>query len=92
MALITNPQMVDPKLVINPLSPHSKEKNISSKGEISSNMTKLVTHIKISGNGNALNKQKIWGNQGNKDQKSCKSKKEESRNPTIYFYGCIHRS
>ncbi len=58
MSLITNAQMVDSKFIINPLNPNSKEKNISSKGEISPNMTKLGIRIKISGNGNALNKQK----------------------------------
>jgi hypothetical protein len=41
MALLTNAQMVDPKFVINPLSPDSKGKDITSKGEISPNMTKL---------------------------------------------------
>ncbi len=45
MSFITNAQMVGPKFVINPLNPHSKEKNISSKGEISPNMTKLGTYI-----------------------------------------------
>jgi hypothetical protein len=65
MAFITNMQMVGPKFLINPLNPNSKEKNISSKGEISPNMTKLGTHIKISGNGNTFNKKKVWINQGN---------------------------
>jgi hypothetical protein len=70
--------MVDPKFVINPLNSNSKEKNISSKGETSPNMTKLGTHIKISGNGNTFNKKKVWGNHGN-DCKSRKSKKDEFR-------------
>jgi hypothetical protein len=61
--------MVDPKFVINPIKPSSKEKNISNKSEISPNMTKLGTHIKISGNGNAFNEKKIWSNQAN-DRKS----------------------
>ncbi len=65
MAFISNAQMVDSKFVINPLSPNSKEKNISSKGEISSRRMKLGTHIKISANGNIFNKKKVWGNQGN---------------------------
>ncbi len=56
MAFLTNLQMVDSKFVINPLNPDSKGKNISSKGEISSNMTKLGEHIKISGNGNVSTK------------------------------------
>ena len=64
MSLITNAQMVDPKFVINPLNPNSKEKNFTSKGEISPNMTKLGIHIKISGNGNAFNKQKAWDKDG----------------------------
>jgi hypothetical protein len=54
MAFLTNAQMVDPTFVINPINPSSKEKNISNKGEISSNMTKLGTHVKISGNGNVF--------------------------------------
>ncbi len=85
MAFITNAQMVDPKFVINPLNPQSKEKNISLKREISPNMTKLGTHIKIFGNGNAFNKQKILGSQAENDQKSRKSKKEDFGNPPVYF-------
>ena len=84
MAFITNAQMVDPKFVINPISPTSKEKNISNKGEISSNMTKLGTHIKISGNGSAFNKKKVWNNQST-EQKSRKTQKEEFRDPVVYF-------
>jgi hypothetical protein len=58
MAFIENAQMVDPKFVINTLNPMSKEKSIMTKGEISPNMTKLRIHVRISGNGNAFNKQK----------------------------------
>jgi hypothetical protein len=61
MAFTTNVQMVDSKFVINPLNPNSKEKNISSKGEISPNMKKLGTHIKIPGNGNISNNEKGLG-------------------------------
>jgi hypothetical protein len=60
MAFIKNAQMVDPKFVINTLNPNSKDKSITSKGEISLNMTKLGIHVKISGNSNAFNKQKVW--------------------------------
>jgi hypothetical protein len=60
MAFLSNAQMVDPKFVINPLNPNSKERNIASKGKISSNLTKLGAHVKISGNGNVFNKQKVW--------------------------------
>jgi hypothetical protein len=84
MTFITNAQKVDSKFVINPLDPNSKEKNISSKGEISPNMTKLGIHIKISGNGNVFNRKKVWGNQVN-DCKNCKSKKEEFRDPFVCF-------
>jgi hypothetical protein len=84
MAFITNAQMVDPKFVINPLNPTSKEKNICSKEEISPNMTILGTHIKISGNGNVFNKKKVWGSQAN-DQKSCKTKKDEFCDPIVWF-------
>ncbi len=84
MAFISNAQMFDPKFVINPLNTASKEKSTSSKAEVSPNMTKLGIHIKISGNDNAFSKKKIWSNQDN-DCKSCKSNKEEFRNPTVYF-------
>jgi hypothetical protein len=47
MAFISNAQMVDPKFVINPLNPSSKKKSISSKAEVSPNMTKLGIHIKM---------------------------------------------
>jgi hypothetical protein len=59
MALISNVQMVNSKFVINPLNPYSKEKNISSKGGISPDMTKLGTHIKMSGNGNVFNEKRF---------------------------------
>jgi hypothetical protein len=76
--------MVDPHFAINPLDPKSKEGNIIAKGDISSNMTKLGTHIKISGSGNAFNKKEIWGN--NIERRSQKAgKKEEFKDPTVYF-------
>ena len=84
MAFVTNAQMVDPKFVINPIQKSSKEKNISSKADISPNMTKLGTHVKISGNGNAFNKKKVWNNSNN-DRKSRKNQKEEFRDPVVYF-------
>jgi hypothetical protein len=86
MSFLTNAQMVDPKFVINPLNPNSKEKNIMSKGEISPNLTKLGAHIKISGNGNVFNKQKVW-NRDDPDERSSRkgNKKEEFRDPTVYF-------
>jgi hypothetical protein len=84
MAFIFNVQMVDLKFVINSLNPDSKEKNISSKKEISPNMTKMGTHIKISGNGNVFNKKKVWENQGN-DHKCRKNLKDEFCNPVVWF-------
>jgi hypothetical protein len=84
MAFVSNAQMVDPKFVINPIKKSSKEKNISSKADISPNMTKLGTHVKISGNGNAFNKKKIWNNQNN-ERKSRKNQKEEFHDPVVYF-------
>jgi hypothetical protein len=83
MDFISNAQLVDPKFAINPINPNSKEKNITSKGNISPNMTKLGTHIKISGNGNAFSK-KNWDNQ-DQTRKSRKPKKEEFRDPMVYF-------
>jgi hypothetical protein len=47
-------------------------------------MTKLGTHIKISSNGNAFSKKKVWDNQ-DQARKSPKPKKEEFRDPTVYF-------
>jgi hypothetical protein len=89
MSFLSNAQMVDPKFIINPVIPHSKEKNISSKGEISSNMTKLGIHIKISGNGNVFNKWKVWTDKGdgggNGQQTHKQNKKEEFQDPTVYF-------
>jgi hypothetical protein len=82
MAFITNAQMMAPKFVINPINPASKDKNISNKGKISSNMPKLGTHIKILGNGNAFNKKKIWNNQPS-NRKSRKSQREVFRDPTV---------
>jgi hypothetical protein len=35
MDLISNAQMVDPKFAINHINPNSKDKSITSKGEIS---------------------------------------------------------
>jgi hypothetical protein len=85
MALLTNAQMVDPKFVINPLSPDSKGKDITSKGEISPNMTKLGEHIKISGNGNAFNKRKVWDTAGDGRKSRKSNKKDEFQDPTVYF-------
>jgi hypothetical protein len=87
MAFIENAQMVDPKFVINTLNPMSKEKSITAKGEISPNMTKLGIHVRISGNGNAFNKQKVWDKkeQGNKGRNNRKNKKEEYKDPIVYF-------
>ena len=84
MDLLSNAQIVDPRFAINPIDPESKAKNITSKGEISPNMTKLGTHIKISGNGNAFNKKKVWADQ-NQSRKSRKPKKDEFKDPTVYF-------
>jgi hypothetical protein len=81
MELLTNAQMVDPKFVINPLQASSKEKSISSRGEISNNMTKLGSHVQISGNGNAFNHQKVW----NTEDKPGRKKKETFRDPTVWF-------
>jgi hypothetical protein len=71
MAFITNAQIVDPKFIINLLNPLSDTKAITMKGKISANMTKLSTHIKISGRGNAFSKQKVW-DKGDNDKNNCK--------------------
>ena len=81
MDLLTNAQMVDPRFVINPLQAGSKEKYISSRGKISSNMTKLGCHVRISGNGNVFNRQKVWNN----EDKPGRKKKETFKDPTVWF-------
>ncbi len=94
MAFITNAQIVDPKFIINPLNPRSDTKPIIMKGEISPNMTKLSTHIKISGKDDAFSKQKVWDrgdddkNNGRKNHKANK-KEDEYRNLTILLNGGI---
>jgi hypothetical protein len=65
MSFLSHAQMVDPKFVINPINLNSKEKDISSKGKKSSNISKLGIHVKISGNGNVFNKQKVWTDKDN---------------------------
>jgi hypothetical protein len=52
------------------------------KGDISTTMTKLGIHVKISGGRYTFLKQKIWDN--DKGKKSSK-KKEEYHHPTVYF-------
>ena len=47
-------------------------------------MTKLGTHIKISGNGNVFNKKNFWDN-GDQSRRSHKPKKEELKDQTVYF-------
>ena len=90
MAFITNAQIVDPKFIINPLIPHYDTKTIMMKGEISPNMTKLSTHIKISGRGDAFSKQKVWDrgeddkNNGRKNRKANK-KEDEYRDLMVYL-------
>ncbi len=90
MAFITNVQIVDPKFIINPLNPLSDAKAIMTKGEISTNMTKLSTHIKISGRGNAFSKQKVWDkgdddkSNGRRNRKANK-KEDMYHDPMVYF-------
>jgi hypothetical protein len=80
--------MVNPKFVINSLQEISKERNISSHGEISNNMTKLGSHVRISGNRNVFNCQKVWNN---KDQ-SGRKKKETFKDPTMWFLNVVSAS
>ncbi len=46
----------------------------------------MGAHVKISGNGNVFNKQKVW-NRDEPDEHSTRkaNKKEEFRDPTVYF-------
>ncbi len=79
MALLSIAQIADPKFVLNPINPMAKEKDIAIKRDISTNMTKLGIHVKISGSRYTFLKQKIWDK--NKGKKSSK-KKEEYQHPT----------
>jgi hypothetical protein len=80
-------QIVDPTLVINPINPNYKDSNIITKGEIFSIMIKLGVHVKISGNGSAVNRKKIWDWEGGRKSRSSRktTKKEELHDPTLYF-------
>ncbi len=73
---------MNPKFFLNPIDPVTKEKDIAMKGDISTNMTKLGIHMKISGGRYTFLKQRI----GDKDkEKTSPKKKEEYRNPTVFF-------
>ncbi len=80
--------MVDPKIVINPLQEKSKEKNISSRGEISNNMTKLGSHVRISGNGNVFNRQKVWNNGDKSGHKKKETFKDQGPHGMV-LDGCL---
>ncbi len=59
-SLLSNAQIVNPKFVIDPINQFNKDKDIVVKGNISTNMTKLGTHVQISGDGYTFLKQKVW--------------------------------
>ena len=44
-------------------------------------MTKLGSHVRISGNGNVFNRQKVWNN----EDQSGRKKKETFKDPTVWF-------
>jgi hypothetical protein len=52
---------VDSKFVLNPINPTTKETDIAMKGDISTNMTKLGIHMKISGGGYTFVSLKLLG-------------------------------
>jgi hypothetical protein len=90
MDFIANVQIVDPKFIINPFNPLSDAKAIMMKGEISTNMTRLSTHIKISGKDNRFSKQKVW-EKGDEDKsndrrnRNANKKEDVYCDPTVYF-------
>jgi hypothetical protein len=92
VSFLGNAQIVGPFFFINPLNLNSKDSNIMAKGDISSNMTKLGVHTKISGSGNSFNKRKIWDQEVDKGGRSTSktSKKEEFYDPTVYFFMIIY--
>jgi hypothetical protein len=83
-SLLGNAQIVDPKFVINPIEPFSKDKDIITKADISTNMTKLGIHVQISGNGYTFLKKQQIGDKEKQGKKFSK-KKIEIRHPTVYF-------
>lgn len=86
MAFLANAQIVDKQFVINPLNPKSTAKDITMKGDISPNMTKLGEHIKISGNGpTVFSKRKKWDKEEDGRTSRKTTKKEEFQDPTVYF-------
>jgi hypothetical protein len=87
---MVNAKMVDPHFVWNPINPNVVGlANITSKGEIPTNMTMLSSHVKVSGGGYAFVKQRVHkekkamhaqqGGRGNNE------KEQEYKDPTVYF-------
>ncbi len=83
-SLLSNAQIVNPKFVLNPIKSYSKDKDITTNADISTNMTKLGIHVQISGNGYTfLKKQQIGDKE--KQRKKFLKKRVEIRHPTVYF-------
>ncbi len=83
-SLLGNAQIVDSKFVINPIKPFSKDKDIVTKADISTNMTKLGINVQIFGNEYTfLKKQQIRDKA--KQGKKFSKKRVEIRHPTVYF-------
>ncbi len=83
-SLLGNAQIVDPKFVINSIEPFSKDKDIVTKADISTNMTKLGIHVQISCNGYTFLKKQEIGDKEKQGKKFSK-KKVGIRHPTVYF-------
>ncbi len=87
---MVNAKMVDPYFVWNPIDPDAVGlADITSKGEIPTNMTMLGSHVKVSGGGYVFVKQRVYkenkamraqqGGRGNNE------KEQEYKDPTVYF-------
>jgi hypothetical protein len=87
---MVNAKMVNPTFVWNPINPNTVGLNdITSEGDISTNMTMLGSHLKVSGSGYSFVKQQVHKENKNKraQQGGCRNNKKEPKykDPIVYF-------
>jgi hypothetical protein len=76
--LLKNRQFINKMFAFSPIDPDGMDKKIHETSGITTNMTMLGAHFKISSNGrNPFEKQKQW--------EKAKKGKEESRDPIVYL-------
>ncbi len=67
VVFMVNAKLVDPTFVWNPINPNATSLNdITSKGEIPTNMTMLGSHVKVSGSGYSFVKKRVHKENKNK--------------------------